>query len=327
MDFVLGRNTSYALSHNGNLLGFRKTYTLPPNTFRLEFTDNDFDPSQQSQGRATWTKVQGVSANQWDMTCNSSDWSNLLSGMRPGTYGNTFKVIDSGDTSGVTNMYCLFGDARLSETCWFDTRNVTNMFAMFELTWIRTVPKFNTSKVTTMREMFDRCSSLVSIPWMDTHNVTDMFAMLDETQIEEFPNMDTSKVTRFREMFRSCVHLKKLHLDTSSAVDINGICWDCAELTEANFTDTSKVTDMGKIFWDCLKLKRVPYMDVSSLENISFAFTYDYRIEGGALDLYNRAKDVIPAENTSAYIEAFRDCGAWTETGAVELAQIPEDWK
>lgn len=63
--------------------------------------------------------------------------------------------------------------------------------------------------------------------------------------------------------------------------------------------------------------------DLSSLEYCDGMFEFCYYVTGGILDMYNKLKD-IPG---LSHIETFRNCGAATETGAAELAQIPSDWK
>ena len=327
MHYVIGRN-NIALAYNGKLMGVEE-YTLPPYTFRIEFTKSDYDPSDFHSDRITWTQVQGVSTNQWDATYENSDWTRLFQLLCPSSWSDgEFRVIGAGDLSGVTNMRELFWDADLLETCWFNTSNVTDMYGMFAYTSVKTIPNLYTHNVTTMQEMFDHCSLLEAIPWMDTSNVTSMEAMMEGTQIVSFPELDTHKVTSMWDMFRSCLHLKDVPMmDTSSVVTMKDMFYDCASLETIPTFNTSKVKNMSGILRSCLKLRTVPLFDVTSLEDISIAFNDDYRVESGALALYNRAKDVIPASSTSAYVHAFRDCGAWTTTGAAELAQIPESWK
>ncbi len=327
MQYVIGRHTS-PLGYNGNLLGFRKAYRLPPYTLRVEFSTLDYVPANPHYPEATIQKVQGVQTNQWDIHYESSDWTRLLVFLPSSYTAPRYKIIDTGDLSGVTNMHRTFNSTNLTETCWFDTRNVTDMNGMFQWTYLRTIPSFNTHKVTDMCEMFDHCTSFEVLPWLDTSSVTTMEGLMAGTQIESFPAIDTHNVTNMWDMFRLCHNLKYVPtLDTSSLTTMRTMFYSCISLPEASFTDTSKVTDMRGVFWECVKLKRVPYMDVSSLEDISLAFNSTYLVEGGAYDLYNRAKEVIPAENTSAYVEAFRGCGEWTETGAAELAMIPDAWK
>ena len=172
MQYVIGRN-NIALAYNGKLMG-RAKYTLPPYTLRVEFSDLEYVPRPPQYSEATIQKVQGVQTNQWDVCYENSDWTNLFSNMPHTTSAPHYKVIDSGDLSGVTNMYGLFQDSNLTETCWFDTSNVTNMFRMFTFTLIRTIPTFYTHKVTNMFEMFSGAYRLEVLPWLDTSNVTNM---------------------------------------------------------------------------------------------------------------------------------------------------------
>ena len=325
MHYVIGRN-NIALAYNGKLMGVTE-YTLPPYTLRVEFADLEYVPRNPPYTGATIEKVQGVQTNQWDVWYENSDWTRLFGNMPDGS-GTTYKVIEAGDLSGVTSMYRLFDGTNLTETCWFDTSNVTNMRLMFAYTDIRTIPNLDTHNVTTMQEMFDRCALLEVIPWMDTSNVTTMEAMMEGTQIVSFPAIDTHNVTTMYDMFNSCLHLKDVPmLDTTNVENMRNMFRDCSSLETVPTLNTSKVKNMSSMFEECLKLRTVPLFDVTSLEDISHAFEYDYHVESGALALYNRAKDVIPASSTSAYESAFRDCGALTTTGAAELAQIPESWK
>lgn len=325
--YVIGNISRVALEYNGKLMG-RAKYTLPPYTLRLEFSDLEFVPSLYPFPGLTLQKVQGVSENQWDVYYENSDWTALL-GFLPGGYTDpTYKIIDAGDLSGVTNMRRMCNSTNLTETCWFDTSNVTDMHGIFQHTDLRTIPSFNTHKVTDMYEMFDHCSSFEVLPWLDTSSVTTMEGMMAGTQIVSFPAIDTHNVTNMYDMFRSCLNLRDVPmLDTSNVETMRTMFYDCASLETVPTFNTSKVKNMSGILWSCLKLRAVPLFDVSSLENISLAFADDYRVESGALALYNRAKDVIPASNPSAYSDAFRGCGEWTTTGAAELAQIPESWK
>lgn len=326
MQYVIGRN-SIALAYNGKLMG-RAKYTLPPYTLRVEFSDLDYVPRPPQYSEATIQKVQGVQTNQWDVCYENPDWTNLFSNMPHTTSAPDYKVIDSGDLSGVTNMYGLFQDSNLTETCWFDTSNVTNMFRMFTFTDIRTIPSFYTHKVTNMFEMFSGANRLEVLPWLDTSSVTNMDGMVGGTSIVSFPAIDTHNVTSMNYMFLRCSNLRDLPmLDTSNVESMRNMFQSCPLLETCPTFNTHKLKNMSGMFMDCLKLKAVPLFDVSSIEYMTLAFADDYRVESGALALYNRAKDVIPASNTYAYAQAFRDCGAWTTTGAAELAQIPESWK
>lgn len=53
-------------------------------------------------------------------------------------------------------------------------------------------------------------------------------------------------------------------------------------------------------------------------------FNKCYKVEQGALALYNSIKDNPPE---TSYENMFNECGRDTQTGAAELAQIPDAWK
>jgi len=58
---------------------------------------------------------------------------------------------------------------------------------------------------------------------------------------------------------------------------------------------------------------------------MSYMFSGCYKVESGALALYQQASS--QATPPSTHNSAFYKCGRDTVTGAAELAQIPSDWK
>lgn len=311
MDFILGRNNTYALSHNGNLLGHYRT-ELPPFTMRFEFTNDSYDPTSVSGWKAgsTWTKVEGVATNQWDWTCQNSNWDyafeNKFTGAGYVTPGNT--VLIEANTSFVTSMRNLFaGCSNLVQVSWFDTANVVNMYALFS-----------------------GCMNLSgTIPLYDTRNVTDMGSMFSECfHITEVPKYNTKKVTNMGYMFYSCDSITTVPLfDTSSVTSMQGMFHDCGSLISVPLFDTHNVVSISAMFENTYPLKSVPLFNTDSMVYVKRAFNHCYNVESGALALYNRLSAKLPPLEYENYQEAFRDCGRDTVTGAAELAQIPDDWK
>ena len=88
--------------------------------------------------------------------------------------------------------------------------------------------------------------------------------------------------------------------------------------------NTSSVTSMELQFTSCMSLTSVPLFDTSSVTNMDMMFYYCYKVETGALALYQQASTQtnVPSHNATFY-----DCGVNTVHGAAELAQIPSDWK
>lgn len=161
----------------------------------------------------------------------------------------------------------------------------------------------NTTNVTNMHYMFNSCSSLTTIPLFDTSNVTDMsFIFAGCSSLTTVPLFDTSNVTNMQCMFDSC-----------------------SSLTIVPLFNTSEVTNVVSMFWEAYSLTTVPLFDTSKVTNSDYMFAYCFNVESGALALYNQMANqaVPPIRHTST----FHACGKDTETGAAELAQIPEDWK
>lgn len=211
---VIGRN-NIALVYNGKLMG-RHIYSLAPYTIRLEFTKADYHPYIPSPvpiPASAWTKVEGVSTNQWDLYWPYSDWSELFKDFDAGTHegggqnDETYRIIDAGDLSGVTNMRETFWGSYITETCWLDTSNVTDMNSMFRgATRLVNPPDLITNKVTDMGYMFDECYSITEAPALtSTKNVTNMEFMFHNCiELRHVPLLNVSSLENFAYAFYNC---------------------------------------------------------------------------------------------------------------------------
>lgn len=190
----------------------------------------------------------------------------------------------------------------------------------------------NSSGVTTMAQMLFGCYSLYRVSLFDTSNVTDMRSMFSDfspahgNNLTSVPLFDTSNVTNMYWMFGCCTKLTSVPLfDTSNVTNMYHMFSDCSELPSVPLFDTSSVTSMDSMFENCSQLSSVPLFDTSSVTNMNYMLYNCYNVESGALALYQQAStQVNPPTN---HIQAFKDCGRDTVTGAAELAQIPDDWK
>lgn len=125
--------------------------------------------------------------------------------------------------------------------------------------------------------------------------------------------------------------------DTQELVDSSENIWDIykrsndwnnffsgiSELIAVLGGNTKTVTGMGWMFGNCTSLTYIPLFDLSSARVTKDMFNYCIKVEQGALALYNSIKDHPP----EIYENMFINCGRDTQTGAAELAQIPDDWK
>lgn len=156
---------------------------------------------------------------------------------------------------------------------------------------------------TSLKNLIYRSTNIVEILGANTSDVTDMWGMFYEcSSLTTVPLFDTSNVTTMTNMFNSCSSLKT-----------------------APLLDTSKVTNMGNMFLFCSSLTAVPLFDTSKVTSMNEMFRYCYKVESGALALYQQASS--QSNPPSNHINTFEDCGRDTETGAAELAQINANWK
>ena len=127
-------------------------------------------------------------------------------------------------------------------------------------------------------------------------------------------------------MFEHCSSLTTVPLfDTSNVIYMSSMFAYCDSLTHIPLFDTSNVTSMTDMFLYCTSLTIVPLLNTSKVTTMADMFKECINVETGALALYQQASSqTTPPSN---YKWAFLNCGSNTQTGAAELAQIPDDWK
>lgn len=175
-------------------------------------------------------------------------------------------------------------------------------YAFQSTTNLSKVALFDTSSISNMYYTFAGCPNLTSIPLFDTSSVTNMQGMFHAcTHLTTVPLFDTSNVTNMQEMFQACLALETVPLfDTSKVTNMECMFFDCTHLTTVPLFNTSMVTDMSQMFYNC------------------------YRVESGALALYQQASSQTnpPTDHTLT----FDNCGRDTDTGLAELRSIPQSW-
>ncbi|MBQ9437674.1 MAG: BspA family leucine-rich repeat surface protein, partial [Lachnospiraceae bacterium] len=165
------------------------------------------------------------------------------------------------DTSGTTNMSCLFSASIFSNVYLgdFDTSKATDMSYMFAqcLASSLDLSSFDTSNVVDMSGMFYNClSETINLSSFKTSNVTDMsemFALCFSLTALDVSMFDTSKVTDMSGMFRDCSSLSSLDLssfDTRQVTNMSGMFggYEGFDSLDLSIFDTSNVTDMSGMF-------------------------------------------------------------------------------
>ena len=266
------------------------TAALPAHTIRVKYKSGTSPNSTKINNEATKTQI-SVSDNVWDITLDSSDWSELFKGQ-----SNLEKVYKA-DTSHVTNMSKLFYGSGLTVLPVIDTSNVTDMSYMFyQAQSLYHLPMFDTSSVTTMECMFYQCNQLKIVPEFDTINVTNMSGMFSNcSKLVTVPLFNTSNVTNMDSMFRNCTALKNVPLfDTSNVTSMIYMFSKSAVETVPLF-NTSNVTSMYAMFQECTSLVTVPLFNTSNVTDMGYMFDM-YSSNG----YWSDAKiESIPLFNTS----------------------------
>ncbi|MCR4748302.1 MAG: BspA family leucine-rich repeat surface protein, partial [Lachnospiraceae bacterium] len=255
-------------------------------TLTVSGTGNAYEVDEDGVGYAPWLDyMDNIYSAKVTLTGATSLYG-FFSGL------HKLKSVDlSGlDTSTVTNMSYMFGDAKILQENLktldlsnLKTGNVTKMTGMFAgLQGIKTLDLsgFDTSKVTDMTEMFMWCEGLesVNLSSFDTSNVTGMSGMFDDCirlKSLDLSGFNTKNVGGdsfmgggMSNMFKDCKALKNLDLssfDTSNVASMSGMFSGCESLTGLNLINfnTSKVTNMSFMFSGCTNLKQ---LDISNFD-------------------------------------------------------------
>lgn len=180
----------------------------------------------------------------------------------------------------------------------------------------------NTEWITLLRNHTD----LIEVLGANASNVVDMDYMFDGcSSLTTVSSFDISNVSLMHYMFKGCSNLTTVPLfNTSSVTEMDHLFDGCSSLTSVPLFDTSNLTSMGWMFINCTNLSSIPLFNTSSLTYMGYAFYNCYKVQSGALALYQQASSQA---NPPSHSDTFTNCGRDTTTGAAELAQIPDDWK
>lgn len=116
-----------------------------------------------------------------------------------------------------------------------------------------------------------------------------------------------------------------LGANTTNVMSMRYLLASNNSLTTVPLFDTSNVTDMYSMFDNCGQLTSIPLYDTTKVTNMTYMFYGCTKVQSGALALYQQASSQTTPP--TAHQSTFRNCGKDTDTGAAELAQIPDDWK
>jgi surface protein len=166
--------------------------------------------------------------------------------------------------------------------------------------------------------------------WDLTYENSNWYSLLKgQSQIIEVIGGNTTGVTNMSEMFSQNFVGARLTtislLETSNVTDMGSMFQLCDSLVNIPLLNTSNVTNMAGMFAGCNSLTSIPLFDTSKVTNMNSTFGFCHYVQSGALALYKQAS--TQANPPTNHVRTFGNCGDLTQTGAAELAQIPDDWK
>lgn len=190
----------------------------------------------------------------------------------------------------------------------------------------------NLAGVTNLNNTFYLCSIIDMKAPINTPDAIDMSAMFCDCIFGEgqlmpidLPAFNCAKATDLSSMFHNAWRINSITLkNTNNVTNVKNIFNGTLSLKEVTLFDTSNVTDMSGMFKNCNNLKHIPLFDTSKVINIDEAFYNCSFVESGALALYNQAS--TQANPPISHNSTFAFCGELTQTGNIELHQIPESW-
>ena len=118
--------------------------------------------------------------------------------------------------------------------------------------------------------------------------------------------------------------IEVLGANTTGITDMSHMFVICP-MTSISLFDTTNVNNMSFMFSNCTELTSIPLFDTTNVTNMEYTFYCCYKVESGALALYQQASN--QTNPPSNHTRAFCECGSDTQTGSAELEQIPSEWK
>ena len=149
------------------------------------------------------------------------------------------------------------------------------------------------------------------------------------TQVSSSPNVwdytKTSNPTSWSWKFidNEFPILSVLGFNATGITDFSGLFRHTSTLTSICLFDTSAGTNLSQMCAGT-SITSIPLYNTSSATNMNWMFDSCTQVASGALALYQQASS--QATPPSNHTDCFTDCGSATQTGAAELAQIPQSW-
>lgn len=137
---------------------------------------------------------------------------------------------------------------------------------------IENIEIINSSHIIKFNNAFKNMKHLKTLI-IDTSGARELKYMFFRNAIENPPYLNTSNAIDVNSMFYECTNLKYIPpYDFSNVTNMYGTFWGCSNITSIPYLDTHNVTDVRYCFAQCTKLKTVPLLNFSNVTNTHLAF-------------------------------------------------------
>lgn len=230
------------------------------------------------------------------------------------TAGDTQTLVDADE-----NIWDIYKSSNSWNEIFFNDANLLEVLSA------------NITSITSMSAAFCGCTNLSKVCSLNLPNNKSGSQMFkDCTSLTAISKIKTDPITTASYMFSGCTSLVSVGMikagyNLSSTPHMFDGCTALVKANLSSFTLYS-VTDATAMFKNCHSLTKIPSLsfNLSYLKYIDNLFQNCYSVSSGALSLYERLSQ---STIIITHFSVFENCGRDTQTGAAELAQIPDDWK
>lgn len=261
----------------------------------------------------------------------SIDWGGKFDDYNPaGLPANTIRIkYAQGETPTAGDTQTLV-DA--DENIWDIYKSSNNWSTIFKNdTNLLEVLSANIKSITYMDSAFYGCTNLTKVcPLNIPGNKEGYQTFRNCTSLTEISKIKTDAITDASYMFSGCTSLVSVGMiKAGNNLKSTSYMFDgCSAIVKANLGSFSlyNVTNVTSMFRNCNSLTKIPSLSfrLNTLKAVDYLFQNCYSVSSGALSLYEKLSQ---STVITAHDSVFENCGRDTQTGAAELAQIPDDWK
>lgn len=204
---------------------------------------------------------------------------------------NSLKNIPWPDTSSVTDMGYMFGNAKISDSSIFtglDTSGATNMSYMFYNCWMREFPTLDYSSATNLNSIFREVRYATGDCTINAPNCTDLSNAVSYGNFVESIHINAPKCTLLNSAFSYCSGATVIDISSATTAKVTNFnsCFNgCSKITSLNAMNTSNVNvtnGYNNMFNNCTSLTTLGTEQVTDANgNTVNSWIFNYSVDLG----------------------------------------------